>query len=105
MKNALRFDCRRLAGSAEKSTRRICLFGAAPDTGNLGVSALCYSILSGLHKASPKTIVTVFDHARGARHDEVRLEHGAVRFRRRGAAHCRRYHRPDTLWNMRVAGW
>lgn len=41
---------------------RIALLGAAPDTGNLGVSALCESVLAGLSERVPDAEVVVFDH-------------------------------------------
>jgi len=47
--------------------------------------------------------VTVFDHGRSVREDEIRLSGGTFRFQRCGANHSRRYYRQDSLLNMRVS--
>ena len=82
---------------------RLCIFGAAPDTGNLGVSALFLSTLHAVAKWSPQAQVTVFDHGRGVREDEASLQDGPFRFSRIGANLSRRFYRPDSLSNMRLS--
>lgn len=81
----------------------LCLFGASPDTGNLGVSALFLSVLSAIADRYPAASVTVFDYGRGIRDDEIDLSNGTFRFRRCGANYSRRYYRQDSLLNMRVS--
>lgn len=84
---------------------RLCLFGAAPDTGNLGVTALCHSTLAAIARCAPDSDVTVFDLGRGERRDRLRLESGEFPFRRRGGYDTRRFYRAESLWQMRVATW
>ena len=86
----------------DNSPIRLCLFGAAPDTGNLGVSALCYSVLASLAKREPSLDITVFDHGRGLRRETVSFDNGPLTFNRCGAAHTRRLYRPECLWNIRL---
>lgn len=105
MKSPLPLSFPQPSGSHTDGLNNLCLFGAAPDTGNLGVSALCYAILFGLHRAAPNALVTVFDHTRGLRAETLSSETSHIRFSRRGASHSRRYYRRDTLWNMRISGW
>jgi len=82
---------------------KLCLFGAAPDTGNLGVSALFYSVIGAIAVRYPNAAVTVFDHGRGVREDEVRLDPKPFRVTRCGANYSRRFYRRDSLLNMRVS--
>ena len=91
--------------SSESSSSRIklCMFGAAPDTANLGVSALFLSVLSAIAARYPTANVTVFDHGRGVREDEIRFDNTPFRFARCGANLSRRYYRRDSLMNMRVS--
>ena len=84
---------------------RICMFGAAGDTGNLGVSALLYSALGGIAAGSPESQVTVFDNGWGMRSVDARLNGGTFAYRLCGARLSRRYHRPESFLNMRVASW
>ncbi len=84
--------------------RNVCLFGASPDTGNRGVTALCHSALWHLNSRDVER-VTVFDHGVGLRHDTVDFGERRVPIQRCGAVHSRRYHRPECLWNIRVATW
>lgn len=69
----------------------ITYFGAAPDTGNLGVSALCFSVIDGLLPRTRATI-TVFDHSRG----EGPLQGWQGRVRRAGGMRSRRWYRPES---------
>lgn len=81
----------------------VCIFGAAPDTGNMGVSALGRSVVCALHRREPTMAITLFDHGRGCRDDVFRTADGPVPFERRGAVHSRRWHRPEAWMNMRVS--
>src|SRR5690606_31082245 len=83
----------------------ICLVGAAPDTGNMGVLALCYAILSELGRALPEAVVTVLDHGRGVRTATLPLMHGELLYQRAAAVNSRRYYRADSYWNMRARHW
>lgn len=75
---------------------RIALLGSAPDTGNLGVSALCESVLAAIEERVPDAEVVVFDHG------------GALgkapgpRIRRLRLANSRRLHRSSSIWNVRA---
>jgi colanic acid/amylovoran biosynthesis protein len=80
----------------------VCLFGAALDTGNLGVSALSLSLLAGL--SSHNLSVTVFDYSRGHGMLCHRLNGLDIRIARCGAFHTRRLYRPESLWNIRISG-
>ncbi len=44
---------------------KFSFFGAATDTGNLGVSALCYATIKNIIKQQPKAEFTVFDYGKG----------------------------------------
>lgn len=90
-----RFDHRMTA-------KRFCLFGAAPDTGNLGVSALCFGTLGALFGRLPGAEVTVFDYARGMRRGTARLGGREIGFVRLGASHSRRFYRADCLRTMQT---
>ncbi len=80
----------------------MCLFGAAPDTGNQGVTALCYAAINELDRRGLGP-VSVFDHGRGRRSARLVLPDRVVRFARIGAVSGRRYYRPENLWHMRLA--
>jgi len=85
---------------------RLCLFGAAPDTGNLGVSALGAATIAAVARNSPSADVTLFDHGQGERPGRVRLSsEEEFRHRLRGGYHTLRLHRPESLWQIRAAGW
>jgi colanic acid/amylovoran biosynthesis protein len=82
---------------------KVCVLGAAPDTANLGVSALFESILVGLHDAHPGARVTVFDNGLGARDGVLQTAHGEISYERLGIRHSRRYYRSESLVNMDAA--
>lgn len=87
---------------------RLCLMGASTDTGNLGVTALCLSILGGIARRVPDAVVTVFDNRRGIGDEQATFPQGPFRFRRSGLHDSRRVYRPESLWNVRLAtllGW
>lgn len=78
-----------------------CLFGAAPNTGNLGVSALCFGVLCGLAAAGGPVRVTVFDYARGVREWPLGIE--GLEAECVGAWHTRRWWRAECLSTMLVS--
>lgn len=75
----------------------ITLLNAAPDTGNQGVSALCYSAVAGL-AARRVARVAVADHGRGRR----QADWGFARVDLVGLTHNRRYWRGDSLTTVRT---
>jgi polysaccharide pyruvyl transferase WcaK-like protein len=78
--------------------KRFLLFGASPDTGNMGVNALCYSTLRAIARVYPQSEVVVFDYGRGVREDETPLEGRSFAFKRAGLHHSKRFYRPENLW-------
>lgn len=82
---------------------RLALFGAAPDTANMGVSALYASAVTGLATRLPELELVVFDNGLGQR--ESTEHHGgkAVRVIRFGARGGRRYYRAENLAAMAFA--
>jgi len=86
----------------QKTKPQITLFGASPDTGNQGVTALCYSVIDGLaaHKLEN---LCVYDHGRGRRASGITLNNQKLYFDRLGATNGRRYYRPENLWHTRIA--
>ena len=77
------------------------LFGAAPDTGNRGVSALSRCVIEGVGSALPDSRLLVFDNGSGTRADSIRLESGVdYAFSRIGARAGRRYYAPENLATM-----
>ncbi|MDG5466834.1 polysaccharide pyruvyl transferase family protein [Deltaproteobacteria bacterium IMCC39524] len=83
---------------------KYCLFGSALDTGNLGVSALGFSILSNLHDSDPEADITLFDHGRGDRKGSIVTDEKQIKFNQLGAVNSKRYYRPENLWMMWLAG-
>jgi colanic acid/amylovoran biosynthesis protein len=81
---------------------QILLFGAGPDTGNQGVTALCYSVVDGLAKRKLRRIC-VFDHGRGRHASQILLDNQIRYFDRLGAINGRRYYRSENLWQIRLA--
>ncbi len=89
------------ADSAASMSPHVALFGAAPDTGNMGVSALFHSTVSGLCEAIPGISITVFDNGLGRRSEKIRVgEEEEIEIIRRGARAGRRYERPQNLATM-----
>ncbi len=82
---------------------RLVLCGASPDTGNLGVSALCYGALTGIFRGYPDGDVTVFDEGHGLRAATAEFGGHAFPFRRCGATGTRRVWQRRSYWNMRVS--
>ncbi len=82
---------------------KLCLFGASPDTPNLGVSALYFSVMNAIVTRYPDADITVFDHSRAVRRVEQRIAGRDVPIRRIGANMSRRYYSPNSLVNMKVS--
>ena len=81
---------------------RVVLLGAAPDTGNLGVNALCFSTLDGLAQRGV-TDGIVFDFATH-RYRPLHMQGlSKGRYRRTGSVNNRRYYRSNNLmrqWHL-----
>lgn len=83
----------------DERSPRVVLLGAAPDTGNLGVTALCYTTLVGLSERGITDWV-VFDH-HTHRYRKLKLEGlPEGRFRLTGSSNSRRYYRSNNLWRQ-----
>ncbi|MFP4216361.1 MAG: polysaccharide pyruvyl transferase family protein [Phycisphaerae bacterium] len=83
---------------------RCVIGGASPDTANLGVSALGLSVLAALTTRLKAPDLTVLDNGKGLSKRSMTLHGQPHEITLCGARHSRRYHRPDTLWTMRLAG-
>ena len=83
---------------------KLSFFGAAPDTGNLGVSALCYATIYNIIKQQPNAEITVFDHGRGRWKQNIQFNNTVVSIHRQGAINSRRFYRPENLWIMKLVG-
>lgn len=81
---------------------RLGLFGAALDTGNLGVSALGTSAVRGLLDTGAPLEITLFDHGRGRGRLELPIGERAVPLRRVGCAYSRRLYRLGNLRQLRA---
>ena len=88
---------------------RICLWGCAPETDNLGVSALFVSAAAAIYRRDPGADLTVFDFGRGARSGTVDIDGQAFAYRRLGGTASRRWWRAESLTHLRRAlrtgGW
>jgi polysaccharide pyruvyl transferase WcaK-like protein len=84
---------------------RLCVFGAGPGTGNLGVSALSLSLLSGIARRVRDPQVTSFDNGKGIRPARARLNGRDLAYRLCGAIPTRRVYRRDSLFRIRASGW
>ncbi len=85
----------------EPAMTRLALFGAAPDTPNMGVSALFMSAIAGIAKHIDPVEFVVFDNGLGRRDTTLTLPGGkTVKLIRFGARGGRRYHRPENLASM-----
>ena len=83
------------------SKQAFAFFGAAPDTGNRGVSALFRCVVEGLGAGLPGSELLVFDNGRGVRSESTVLESGAsFRYTRLGARGGKRYYLPENLAAM-----
>ena len=87
--------------SAADTTRPVCIVGAAPDTSNLGVSALFASIVDGLNSRLPNVPLVVFDNGLGTRHQTHRVAKNVmVEVEHRGLRMGHRYDRSENLRSM-----
>lgn len=82
---------------------RVGLFGAALDTGNLGVSALGVAALEGIGNHAPAGMeALLFDYGRGVREPCLEIQAPRSRVHLVGGSYSRRLHRPE---NLRAALW
>ena len=75
----------------------VTIAGAAPDTGNLGVTALFRSVLDGVARRLPSASIVVLDHGRGVRLAAEPMIGADARHWRCGAIHTRRLYRPECM--------
>lgn len=80
---------------------RLSVFGAAPDSGNLGVQALYGAIVAALARHAPGSTVSVFDNGWGVR--EVPHDRGDLLLEHCGVRRSRRWHRPESWVNVRAS--
>jgi len=79
----------------------ICIVGAAPDTSNLGVSALFASIVHGLKTRLPDVPLVVFDNGLGVRKTSFRVAKACtVEIELRGLRTGKRFDLPENLHKM-----
>lgn len=78
------------------NTKIIILLGAAPDTGNLGVSALCYSFLNSIYEEN--MVIYLGDHGKDVREDKITINHREIPIKRFGINLSKRIYRKDNLW-------
>lgn len=76
-----------------------CLAGAAPDTRNLGVSALCHSVVEAFGSTEPGADWVVFDNGRGLREEQW---NNGLSVTRCGARDGKRLYRSDNFTHIRV---
>lgn len=77
--------------------------GASGDHSNLGVTALLHSALAGIRRGLPNARFTVFDNGEGVRRDHVSADGTNLPYDRCGVRLSRRYHRPESLWNIQMS--
>jgi polysaccharide pyruvyl transferase WcaK-like protein len=80
----------------------VALFGASPDTANMGVSALYRSFLQAMCERLPQLKPIVFDNGLGLRQQTFAMGDRQVAVRHFGARGGRRYHRPENIQTMAV---
>jgi len=85
---------------ADRRVIRVGVFGMAPDTTNMGVSALCKSFLGGLKESLPNAEAVLFDNGSGLRRTSVRVGNQDVSVLVCGARGGRRLHRRGNLHTM-----
>ncbi|MGE3164621.1 MAG: polysaccharide pyruvyl transferase family protein [Planctomycetota bacterium] len=88
------------APAAGTAAPRLCLFGAAPDTSNLGVSALFEASMAGILQRLPEARITVFDNGWGLRTGELQVAGRPRSFDRFGGRDSKRVHRVDSLHHL-----
>lgn len=83
---------------------RVAIFGAAPDTMNMGVSALLASMLDGLSQRIPSLEFIVFDNKLGFRKSAIRVsEDRTIPVSLAGARSGNRFYLPENLGTMKLA--
>jgi len=88
---------------SSKKEKRVALFGAAPDTSNMGVTALYMSTITGLSKYIDNLEFVVFDNGLGLREDVININNDkTVKIIRYGARSGLRYYRPENTLTMLV---
>ena len=78
----------------------VALFGAAPDTGNMCVSALYRSFLHAMGRRLPNLRPLVFDNGLGERQDSFRVDDRQLAVTRFGARGGHRYYRAENIQTM-----
>ena len=89
---------------------RITLLHAAPDSGNMGVTALGYSVIGGLARRIKNLQLTVADYGLGLRAGNLSVDGQPFEFTRCGIRLSPRIYLSESLWNIRLAsrfggGW
>lgn len=82
----------------------LCIFGAGPGTGNLGVWALGMALLSGIARRVGDPGITLFDNGSGIRSGSARIGGRELHYHLCGAVPSRRIYRSDSLWRIRASG-
>lgn len=83
--------------SMDGDTKRFVVFGAAPDTNNLGVSALLESLIAAVRGVDHDASFSVADNGTGIRSGVIPVGEASLDVRLLGARHSKRLHRADTL--------
>jgi len=83
---------------------RIGAFGLAPDTSNMGVSALCHSFVDVVQRRIAGGVLTVFDHGRGCRRGTLLVGSETVPVTLCGAVGGKRLYRRDNLYTAGAYG-
>jgi polysaccharide pyruvyl transferase WcaK-like protein len=81
------------------SMQQVIFAGAAPDSGNLGVSALCYSVVDELLEIAPDTAITVLDYGKGFRSNGYQLRDGKA-CNLLGVTPARNFLKPSAMSNI-----
>jgi colanic acid/amylovoran biosynthesis protein WcaK/AmsJ len=79
---------------------RLVLGGAAPDTSNMGVSALCYSASAAILQRLQSAQLTVLDFGRGLRRDAYQFDDQRISFERVGARFSKRLYQSESMWRI-----
>lgn len=80
---------------------RLALFGASPDTPNMGVSALYKSVITSLSHHIDKLELVIFDNQLGVREETLKFANGKVtKLTFFGARGGRKFYLPENLVSM-----
>jgi len=82
--------------------KRITLAGAAPDTKNLGVSALNHATISNLNKYIENATFTTLDNGLSIRNTTIQSASSSISIQLCGSKHGRRYYQHENLTNIRT---